>query len=87
MTTINGKLINKPIYLETLPFILNFEYYLKDIIFDIYPEGAYDIILGLPWLWAHNPEIFWDNEHIRFTQCDCNREKPLSAPTTITSYN
>ena len=50
MTTIDGKSINEPIHLETLSLTMNFEYYLKDIIFDIYPEGAYDIILGLPWL-------------------------------------
>ena len=48
MTTINRKPINKSIHLEMLPLTMNFEYYLKDIIFNIYPEGAYNIILGLP---------------------------------------
>jgi len=87
MTTINGRPIDEPIHLETLPLTMNFEHHLEDVIFDIYPTGAYDIILGLPWLRAHNPEISWDNEHIRFTRCDCNREKPLSAPAAITSYD
>ena len=87
MTTIDGRPIDEPIHLETLPLTMNFEHHLEDIIFDIYPTGAYDVILGLPWLRAHNPEISWDNEHIRFTRCDCNREKLLSAPVVITSYD
>ena len=67
MTTIDGKPINELIYLETLPLQMNFEYYLENIIFDIYLEGAYDIILGIPWLRAHNPKISWDTEDIDFT--------------------
>ena len=67
MTTIDGKPIDEPIHLEMLPLTMNFEYHLKDIIFNIYLEGVYNIILGLPWLRAHNPEISWDNEHIHFT--------------------
>ena len=73
MTTINGKPIDELIYLETLLLQMNFEHHLKNIIFDIYPEGAYDIILGIPWLRAHNPEISWDTEDIDFTQCRCSR--------------
>src|SRR5438067_10780836 len=87
MTTIDGKPIDEPIHLETLPLTMNFEHHLEDIIFDIYSTGAYDIILGLPWLQAYNPEISWNNEHIRFTQCNCNHEKPLSTLTAITSYD
>ena len=48
MTTINGKPITEPIHLETIPLIMNFEYHLEDIIFNVFPEGAYDVILGLP---------------------------------------
>ena len=87
MTTIDGRPIDELIHLETLPLTMNFEHHLEDVIFDIYPTGAYDVILGLPWLRAHNPEISWDNEHIRFTRCDCNREKLLSAPAAIISYD
>ena len=87
MTTINRKPITKPIHLETIPLTMNFKYYLEDIIFNIFPEGAYDVILGLPWLQAHNPEISQDNEYIQFTRCDCSWEKPLDAPTALTSTN
>ena len=48
MTTIDGKPITKPIHLETIPLIMNFKYHLEDIIFNIFPKGAYDVILGLP---------------------------------------
>ena len=47
MTIINRKPITEPIHLKTIPLIINFEYYLKDIIFNIFPKGAYDIILSL----------------------------------------
>ena len=50
MTTINRKPITEPIHLETIPLTMNFEYYLEDIIFDVFPEGVYDIILGFPQL-------------------------------------
>ena len=83
MTTIDGKPIDELIYLETLPLQMNFENHLENIIFDIYPEGAYDIILGIPWLRAHNPEISWDTEDIDFTRCRCPREKPRCAPRAV----
>ena len=48
MTTIDRRPITKPIHLETIPLIMNFKYYLEDIIFNIFPKGTYDIILDLP---------------------------------------
>jgi len=50
MTTIYVRLINELIHIKTLPLTMNFEHHLEDIMFDIYPTGAYNIILRLPWL-------------------------------------
>ena len=50
MTTINRKPITEPIHLKTIPLTINFEYYLEDIIFNIFPKEAYNIILDLSWL-------------------------------------
>ena len=83
MTTINRKPIDELIYLETLLMQMNFEHHLENIIFDIYLEGAYDIILGIPWLRAHNPEISWDIKDIDFTWCRCPRKKPRCAPHAV----
>jgi len=28
-----------------------------------------DVILGMPWLAAHNPEIDWEKREVRMTRC------------------
>ena len=48
MITINGKPITESIHLKTIPLIINFKYYLEDIIFNVFPEGTYNVILDLP---------------------------------------
>jgi len=34
-----------------------------------YELGKMDVILGMPWLAAHNPEIDWEKEEVRITRC------------------
>ena len=36
---------------------------------DIYDLGRTDIILGIPWLQAHNPEINQETKEIKITRC------------------
>jgi len=36
---------------------------------DVCELGKTDIILGIPWLAAHNPEIDWEKEEVRMTRC------------------
>ena len=36
---------------------------------DIYDLGRTDIILGIPWLQAHNPEINWEIGEVKITRC------------------
>jgi len=36
---------------------------------DVYELGKTDIILGMPWLVAHNPEIDWEKGEVRMTRC------------------
>ena len=31
--------------------------------------GKTDVILGMPWLQAHNPEINWKTEEVKMTRC------------------
>jgi len=31
--------------------------------------GKTDVILGMPWLMAHNPEISWEKGEMRMTRC------------------
>jgi len=34
-----------------------------------YELGKMDVILGMPWLAAHNPEIDWEKGEVRITRC------------------
>jgi len=36
---------------------------------DVYDLERTDIILGMPWLQAHNPEINWKTEEVKMTRC------------------
>jgi len=41
--------------------------------------GKTDMILGMPWLQAHNPEINWETEEVKMTRCPllCGRNTKL----------
>ena len=36
---------------------------------DVYELGKTEVILGMPWLAAHNPEINWETGEVRMTRC------------------
>jgi len=42
--------------------------HVKRIRIDVYNLGRIDIILGMPWLQAHNPKINWETEEIKMTR-------------------
>jgi hypothetical protein len=46
------------------------------------PIGQHQVILGLPWLEAHNPEITWSMGHIHFGSHYCN-ENCMPHPTDV----
>ena len=37
--------------------------------FDVCNLGRTDVILGIPWLAAHNPEIDWEKGEVKMTRC------------------
>jgi len=37
--------------------------------FDVCNLGRTDVILGMPWLAAHNPEIDWEKGEVKMTRC------------------
>jgi len=43
---------------------------------NVYDLGKTEVILGIPWLAAHNPEINWETEEVKMTRCLplCGRE-------------
>jgi len=46
---------------------------------DVCDLGKTDIILGIPWLQAHNPEINWETGEVKMTRCPllCGRNTKL----------
>jgi hypothetical protein len=54
----------------------------EKIMLDVVPIGQYQIILGLPWLEAHDPEITWSTGHIHFGSHYCN-ENCMPHPNDI----
>jgi len=36
---------------------------------DVYDLGRTEVILGILWLTAHNPEINWETEEVKMTRC------------------
>ena len=44
---------------------------------DVYELGKTDVILGIPWLVAHNPEIDWEKEEVRMTRCSLLRGRTV----------
>ena len=44
---------------------------------DVCELGKTDVILGMPWLAAHNPEIDWEKEEVRMMRCPPLCEKTV----------
>ena len=58
----------------------------KDINFNIIAMGIHAVILGMPWLRFHNPQIDWWRERITMSQCQCenDRKAPLEGNNPLT---
>jgi len=54
-----------------------FEGHVERIRIDIYKLGRTKVILGMPWLAAHNPEIDWEKGEVKMSKCPawCGRSK------------
>jgi len=43
--------------------------YVERMRMDVYDLGRTEVILGMPWLVAHNPEISWEMGEVKITRC------------------
>ncbi|RAL65789.1 hypothetical protein DID88_005454 [Monilinia fructigena] len=64
---------------ETRPVQMNINQHSEVIQLDVVPLGQQQIILGMPWLKAHNPRIDWSQETVTFDQCKCGQGDTLEA--------
>jgi len=56
-----------------------YESYVERIRIDVCNLGRTDVILGMPWLQIHNPEINWETGEVKMTRCPplCRRNMKL----------
>jgi len=54
-----------------------FKEYVERVKMDVCNLGKIEVILGMPWLAVHNPEIDWEKEEVKMTRCPpiCGRKK------------
>jgi len=54
-----------------------FKGYVERVRMDMCNLGKMEVILEMPWLAAHNPEIDWEEEEVKMTRCPhiCGRRK------------
>jgi len=54
-----------------------FKGHIERVRMDICNLGKTEVILGMPWLAAHNPEIDWEKEEVKITRCPpiCRKRK------------
>ena len=59
--------------------IVYYKSYVERMRMDMCNLGRTDIILGMPWLQAHNPEINWETGEVKMTRCPplCRRNTKL----------
>jgi len=52
--------------------------YVERMRMDVCDLGKTDVILGMPWLQAHNPEIDWETGEVKMMRCPplCSRMRP-----------
>ena len=65
----NGGIIDK----ETRELTLQIQGHSERIILDIIDVPKDQIILGMPWLETHDPEVRWKDKAIKFTRCNCKK--------------
>ena len=84
------KKIEKPIYIRNVDRIMNkkgpikntvkvniyYQGYRERMEIDVIGEQKWNIILGIPWLACHNPEIDWRIGEVKMMRCpeECRRQ-------------
>ena len=54
-----------------------FKEHMERVRIDVCNLGKTEVILGMPWLAAHNPEIDWEKEEVEMIRCSpiCGKRK------------
>jgi len=59
---------------EEITFMMTYKGHKEKAVFEVCDLGKESIIVGLPWLRKHNPEVNWDTGEVKMTRCpqECN---------------
>ena len=77
---------------EAITYQVEYNVYYKGYVermrMDVYDLGKTKVILGMPWLAVHNPEINWETGEIKMTRClplcgrSCQKRKKVKRVAT-----
>ncbi|CAG8642116.1 9174_t:CDS:2, partial [Cetraspora pellucida] len=70
---------------ETGPISVYLQEHYEEITFNLISSSYYKVILRLPWLTVHNPEINWHERTITFSNPTCKTHLFSSSETSITN--
>src|SRR5918999_558660 len=65
---------------EVVDLVLRYKDHSERAVFAVTNLGKQDMILGLTWLWEHNPEVDWETGEIKMSRCPqkcrtCSKEE------------
>ena len=56
---------------EIIPLTMTLQQHHEELTLDIVRMASHDIVLGMPWLKMHNPNVDWETRVLTFERCDC----------------
>jgi hypothetical protein len=80
-----GTIASGAITHETTPLELCIDKHTEKIVLNIISTPHHPIILGLPWLEAHNPIIDWRSRTLTFSAQRCTSQEPHAQKNTLSS--
>ena len=74
---VNGTYNSRGAIMHQIEVNVYYKSHVERMRIDIYDLGKTEVILGMPWLAAHNLEINWETEEVKMTRCPslCGRVK------------
>ena len=67
---------------ETIPVQMSLGAHYEWIVFDHIDIREHYLVLGLPWLQAHNPDVDWRTKKLQFTRCNHSRHESFCGTNT-----
>jgi hypothetical protein len=83
LVLINGSKPAMDLTQETLPLSVHINQHQELLSFDVAPIANYSLILGMPWLSTHNPQVDWPSGLLIFRSQHCRNNCSVSPGFSI----